>query len=408
MIRNNILQSLTANEIMTIFNKKKNFDIETYYVGEVNEKVYCYNPRTNLIMDYFFDDRLDIEWFDLSIYYNPEIKTVYKYLMNRQGKVVRQNKNGTLIDKKISDDGEKWRYPYYIASKSSHGPTTPVIVHRALATIFIPTKEDDLSKLVVDHINRDIRDYSLSNLRWATPSENRKNSPKVDFINKYRYEAYLDKERTKLDRYYTEEDIFNSKMSKKYIVNRSFFNKMCYGRYWRIIPIDVVNYLNGEELDDSLWKLHFSGKLWVHPTGVIGSNASKYRLNSDKSFNIRPSQLTIGSFRGGGYRRHDNLQISRIVAETFLNDNKPLDSTLEVDHIDTNRANNRVTNLRICTHLENMNNEKTKSTRKRPVIVDGVFYSSRAECGKALGISRDTIYKRVKSSKYPNYVQATN
>ena len=48
--------------------------------------------------------------------------------------------------------------------------------------------------------------------------------------------------------------------------------------------------------------------------------------------------------------------VHRIVAELFIPnpDNKP-----EIDHIDTNKINNRVDNLRWVTRKENLNNEIT-------------------------------------------------
>lgn len=142
MIRDDILQSLTKKDISNIFKKKRVFDIETYYVGEIGNKIYCYNKRTNLVMDYFFDDRLDIEWFNLSTYFNSDIKTVNDFLINREGKVVKRTKKGTLVDKTISYS-HKDDYPYYPINTSSYGGSKRVAIHRALATIFIPTTKDE-------------------------------------------------------------------------------------------------------------------------------------------------------------------------------------------------------------------------------------------------------------------------
>ena len=55
------------------------------------------------------------------------------------------------------------------------------------------------------------------------------------------------------------------------------------------------------------------------------------------------------------YRKE--CSIHRLVAEAFLP--KPLGAT-EVDHIDGNKSNNRVENLRWVSHKENSNNPNTK------------------------------------------------
>lgn len=60
---------------------------------------------------------------------------------------------------------------------------------------------------------------------------------------------------------------------------------------------------------------------------------------------------------GEAYPIIKNKRIHRIIAETFIPnpENKPC-----VDHIDGDKLNNRVDNLRWVTHLENNNNPITK------------------------------------------------
>lgn len=62
-----------------------------------------------------------------------------------------------------------------------------------------------------------------------------------------------------------------------------------------------------------------------------------------------------------------NRQISRLVAQHFLDDWNP---KLEVDHIDEDKANNREDNLRMCTGLQNVNfyhNRRKYSSKQRGV-----------------------------------------
>ena len=54
--------------------------------------------------------------------------------------------------------------------------------------------------------------------------------------------------------------------------------------------------------------------------------------------------------------KHTNLKIHRLVWITF---NGPIPDGMEIDHQDANKENNELSNLKCCTHKENMNNPLT-------------------------------------------------
>ena len=73
------------------------------------------------------------------------------------------------------------------------------------------------------------------------------------------------------------------------------------------------------------------------------------------------NKWTFGKVDKAGYLAIASVRIHRIVAFAFLGDPPTQDHV--VDHIDTNRQNNRPNNLRWVTRLENV--VKNETTRKR-------------------------------------------
>ena len=92
----------------------------------------------------------------------------------------------------------------------------------------------------------------------------------------------------------------------------------------------------------------------AHP--IVKEKTIKEKLlkyNTDKN-----GYLYVTLYKDG---KSKSLKIHRLVAIAFISnpDNKP-----DIDHINTNKADNRVDNLRWVTKEENMNNPLTKEKQK--------------------------------------------
>ena len=118
----------------------------------------------------------------------------------------------------------------------------------------------------------------------------------------------------------------------------------------------------------------------------------KEKILSDKRRNTL-GYIRLNLSKEGVFKQH---YLHRLVAEAFIPnpENKP-----RVDHIDTNILNNKVSNLRWVTDLENNNNVVTlKNYLKRKDTLKRYYYKdfSAVSVADKRGINISTFYRRVK------------
>lgn len=114
-------------------------------------------------------DRLNEIWVDIIGYENY-------YKISNTGKVLKLESQKRLINgsymvipEKLLLINSKKNYP--CVSLNKNGVIKTYSMHRLMALHFI-INNDPLNKKEVNHKNKNIFDYSLSNLEWCTRSEN--------------------------------------------------------------------------------------------------------------------------------------------------------------------------------------------------------------------------------------------
>ena len=352
-------------------------DPENYRVGKIDDKIIVYNPDSQKFMEYFYDD-CENTWIDLSIidndYNGYKInKDSLNFLGKRGVLKLTSAKNGYKLLSITTSSGKKFK-------KLSH-----IIISK----IFIPNL-DPINNNIVDHINNIRDDNRKDNLRWVTSSLNNINRSSFSRKSNIRYLSYSDKEKINLVGEYTIDELSTHGYEKQTVINCSLHNTKYKNVWWVRQDLNIEEYLNNineELLDNSLWEVHYTGLL-VHPLGLCKS----------PYFDIP----TIGTLTKSGYRviKYNNKSrfIHRYVAETFLNNNKPISEGYVVDHINTNPTDNRYSNLKIVTQKENMNNINTrKSLGKKVIDKNGKIYNSTVDCARENLISQSTICRWIKN-----------
>lgn len=259
-------------------------------------------------------------------------------------------------------------------------------VHLSVASTF-SKKIPDCPNMVVDHIDGNVNNYNLNNLRFVTTAENNK--------NKSHYDVDI------VLFYVSDNGEIISLFSKKKKERASFRNDCL--KLGKVVnsttKSDFSRLKNMLSLVNTLeWKLI--------------SNNSNYELSSvgllRRELKNGGYHYTFGSKNSQGYYRVTipgvrYTLVHSLVAKLFLLDGKDLEKGMTVDHIDTDPLNNSVSNLRVVTQKENVNNIKTREHLSKEVFGtffgEPVYFCSEKSCASILGKSRAAICRAISNGR---------
>lgn len=267
------------------------------------------------------------------------------------------------------------------------GKKIDIPVHIAMISTFGDTKDiEGIPHLQVDHIDRNKLNYKLENLRFVTASQNNLNRGKSKSFNYY---VIYDHINLKVKKIYKEKE--KSIKSLKKNLNNSFESIL--------ICSDNLFDKYQDNLDFLLILLIKSEFKWaklnenysVSKDGIVKCS-SKNHSNIDR-FSLGTSGQTY--YRIGSKIPNRSNAVHILIAEVFLNNGKQLEPGLVVDHIDNDKSNNSIDNLRIVTRSGNMNNEITKRKFSKPLKCEYLgktaYFKSVKYCAEMIGVGGFTV-----------------
>jgi hypothetical protein len=255
---------------------------------------------------------------------------------------IRNVRTGRISEGSLSGDG------YFRTSLTNmSGKSFKIYVHVIVAKTFLgppPTQEH-----TVDHIDGDGTNNDISNLRWATKSEQSLNRRCKDRIAHSRPITQMDLDGNELFTWFSQEEIFEEYGRTNKMSAACQINMTLYGYKWKY----CMNDIEGEE-----WKI-----LPDEFGGVYVSNMGRYRklINDFVGFGT----TTVSGYKTVSITLNNQEQkrflVHCLVALAFYG---KCEEGFLVNHKNGNKKDNKLSNLEYSTPKENTRHAVETGLRK--------------------------------------------
>lgn len=266
------------------------------------------------------------------------------YEANANGDI-RNKKTKKLLTLDVRSDG----YGYIGLKPDKEGWPRVIRVHRLIAATFLGECPSGYS---VDHMDRNPKNNAISNLRYASHKEQRKNSSNKGVSFKRTVE--LLKEGLLVRTFPSGKEAYEYLGLS--IGIRGFYRLVATSS---TIGEFTVRYSFEPDLEGELWKpvVGFSETHLVSNLGRVRTKGGRLILQS-----IRDGYYRV-SLNGSGKKK--KCSVHRLVAEAFIGSGS---EELIVNHIDGNKTNNKAENLNWMTKSENSLHAIALGLRKKRKI----------------------------------------
>lgn len=141
------------------------------------------------------------------------------------------------------------------------------------------------------------------------------------------------------------------------------------------------------DFDKNEWKFipNYENRYIINKEGIIKSLITNTYIEDNYNINYEQSYKCIKLINNEGIR--NCFFIHRLVYQTFVGE---IDKNMVIDHIDQNKFNNRLENLRMVSQSDNSKNRKKKFSRNNDEIKSNIFINIGTKC-KNIDLSKYEI-----------------